>query len=113
MYLYMLGFWLTLPVVLLSMLETGSVLMPISGPVMSSLFRRLGAWLWFYFRSFGLLAVGLAMYLAFWRHLCGPITMPLLVPMATALAMVYARWLGILGVSVRELIEEAAETAEG
>lgn len=112
MYLYMLGFWLTLPVVLLSMLETGSVLMPISGPVMSSLFRRPGAWLWFYFRSFGLLAVGLAMYLAFWRHLCGPITMPLLVPMATALAMVYARWLGILGVSVREVIEEAAETAE-
>ncbi len=116
-YLYMTGFWLTLPVVLLSMLETGSALSPVSGHVASSLLRRPGAWAWFYLRSFGLLAVGLAMYIAFWRHICGlfglgPFAMPLLVPMATALAMVYARWLGILGVSVREVIEEASHADE-
>jgi DNA-directed RNA polymerase subunit RPC12/RpoP len=116
-YLYMAGFWLTLPVVLLSMLAAGSVLTPVSGQVMSSLLHRPGAWAWFYFRSFGLLALGLAMYIAFWRHICGlfglgPMAMPLLVPMATALAMVYARWLGILGMSVREMMEEEEDDEE-
>ena len=79
------------------MLEVGSVFVPVSGNIVSSLFRRPGAWAWFYFRSFGLIALGLAMYIAFWRHICGPIALPLLAPMSTSLAMVYARWLGILG----------------
>lgn len=112
MYLYLTGLWITLPVVMLAMLETGSVFMPISANIATSLLRRPGAWAWFYLRSFGLIALGLAMYIAFWRHFCGPIAMPVLAPMATALAMVYARWLGILGTSVQEVIEEAADTEE-
>lgn len=111
-YLYTVGLWFTFPVALLSMLEVGSVFVPISGNIVSSLFRRPGAWAWFYFRSFGLIALGLAMYIAFWRHICGPIALPLLAPMSTSLAMVYARWLGILGQSVREVIEEDDEDAE-
>ncbi len=111
-YLYTVGFWLTFPVALFSMLEVGSVFVPLSGNVLSSLFRRPGAWTWFYIRSFGLIALGLAMYLAFWRHICGPIALPLLAPMTASLAMVYARWLGILGQSVQEVIEEADEDAE-
>jgi len=109
MYLYWSGLWLTLPVTLLSMLETGSVFAPISGNVTTSLFRQPGAWAWFYLRSFGLIALGLAMYIAFWRHICGAIALPLLAPMATSLAMIYFRWLGILGMSVRETIEEAED----
>lgn len=51
----------------------------------------------------------LAMYIAFWRHLLGPMSLPLLAPAATTFSMVYFRWLGILGISVREVIEERNE----
>lgn len=112
MYLYTAAFWGTFPLVLLSMLEVGSVFVPLSGNVLASLFRRPGAWAWFYFRSFGLVALALAMYIAFWRHICGPIALPLLVPMTASLAMIYARWLGILGQSVQEVIEEASDQDE-
>jgi hypothetical protein len=112
MYLYLLGVWLTFPPTILSMLETGSILTPVSAGVGASLFRRPLAWAWFYLRSFGILAVGLAMYIAFWRLFVGPFAMPVLAPVATTFAMVYFRWLGILGVSVREVIEEAAEAKE-
>ena len=116
-YLYTAGMWLTFPVALLSMLEAGSVFVPFTGKVMASSFRCFGAWFWFYLRSFGLIAVGLAMYLAFWRHVFGifgwaPVSLPVLAPMAATLAMVYARWLGILGRSVREVIEEDDEDAK-
>lgn len=112
MYLYSAGFWLTFPLVSLSMLEIGSVFVPVSGNVISSLLRHPGAWAWFYLRSFGLIALALAMYIAFWRHICGPIALPLLAPMTTSLAMVYARWLGILGRSVQEVTEEASDQHE-
>ena len=110
--LYLAGFWLTLPVALLSMLETGSVLSPVSGNVAWSLLRRPGAWGWFYLRSLVLIVLTLAVYLGLWLYVCGPIALPLLIPMTTALAMVYARWLGILGASVSEVIEELGEGTE-
>jgi hypothetical protein len=50
-----------------------------------------------------------AMYLALWRHLVGPLALSLLAPVATTFAMVYFRWLGILGASVREVVEERDE----
>ncbi len=108
-YLYVAALWLSLPLVLLSMLETGSVFAPVSGNVAASLYRCPGAWALFYLRSFGLTAAGLAMYVVFWRFICGPIAFPLLAPMATTFGMVYARWLGILGARIRDSIETAAE----
>ena len=108
-YLYLSGFWLTLPVALFSMLETGSVLTPISSTVLWSLLKRPGAWTWLYLRSLVLIALTLAIHLALWLYVCGPVVLPLLTPMTTALAMIYARWLGILGQSIREVIEEANE----
>ncbi len=108
-HLFAVGFWLAFPVALLSMLETGSAMTPVSAGVWLSLARRPLAWLWFYFRSAGLLLVAVAMYLALWRHLVGPLALSLLAPVATTFAMVYFRWLGILGVSVREVVEERDE----
>jgi DNA-directed RNA polymerase subunit RPC12/RpoP len=107
-YLYTAGFWLTFPLVLLSMLETGSVLTPVSRNVAASLYRCPGAWSWFYLRSFGLVSVALAIYIALWQ-LWGPIVLPVLAPAVTTFAMIYARWLGILGIGVQETIEVAAE----
>ncbi len=113
MYLYVAGFWLTLPVVLLSMLESGSAFSPVSGNVAASCYRRPGAWAWFYLRSFWLVVVGVVIYMIFWQYVCGPFALPALAPLATTLAMVYARWLGILAIRVQEMIEAAAEAREG
>lgn len=112
LYLYVAGFWLTLPVVLLSMLESGSAFSPVSGNVAASCCRRPGPWAWLYLRSFGLVVVGVVIYMIFWQYVCGPFALPLLAPLAATSAMVYARWLGILAISVQETIEKAAETGQ-
>ncbi|MHB8898017.1 MAG: hypothetical protein ACYC6Y_04660 [Thermoguttaceae bacterium] len=112
MHLYVAGFWLTLPPVLLSMLEAGSFMAPLSTNVAASLYRCVAAWAWFYVRSLALIALTLGTYIAFWQHVCGPIALPILAPVGTALAMVYARWLGILASRVRETIQERAETED-
>jgi len=112
-YLFTSTFWLTFPVALLSMLEVGSVMTPVSGGVWASFVRAPGAWAWFYLRTAGIVIVGASMYAAFYRYLLGPWSLPVLAPMLTTFSMVYFRWLGILGRSVREVIEARMEEDEG
>ena len=97
--------WLAHPVVMFSMLEAGSSFSPLSRNVVACIFQYPLVWGWFYVRSLLLAGLGGAVYFVAWEYVCGPIALPLLAPLATTLIMIYARWLGVLGLRVRETIE--------
>ena len=88
--------FLTFPVILLSMLETGSVLNPISLAVWGSLLRRWWAWLGFYILA-GLLVAAVVGVEHGLQALGGPwLALPAAIFTATAMP-VYFRLLGRLG----------------
>jgi len=96
------GLFFSFPVILLSMLETGSVLNPISPAVLGSLVRRCWAWLAFYVLAALLMAASVG--LEYGLHaLGGPwAALPGTILTATAI-MVYFRLLGRLGWYITEL----------
>jgi hypothetical protein len=88
--------FLTFPVIILSMLETGSVLNPISLAVWGSLLRRWWAWLGFYIFAGLLMATAVGVEYGL-RALAGPwMALPGVIFTATAM-FVYFRLLGRLG----------------
>jgi len=103
--------FLTFPVILLSMLETGSVLNPISPAVWGSLLRTWWAWLGFYVLAGSLVAavVGVEHGL---RALGGPwAALPAAIFTATAM-LVYFRLLGRLGRIITEHSRRRAKRSE-
>ncbi len=88
--------FLTFPVIILSMLETGSILNPISLAVWGSLLRRWRAWLGFYLLA-GLLVASVVGVEHGLQALGGPwMALPASIFTATAM-LVYFRLLGRLG----------------
>ena len=104
--------WLAHPLVIFSMLEAGSSFSPLSRKVVACFFQYPLAWGWFYLRSLFLAGLGGVAYFVAWEYVCGPLALPLLAPLATTLMMIYARWLGILGLRVRETIEASRMVQE-
>lgn len=105
------------PFALLSIMETGSVIQPISRPVFSCLRDRPGTWIWFYVEStllLGLAVWGSAMLWligGFWRH-------TLAAGLITGAIIIYFRLLGRLALvcanqAARGIMhDEAAEREE-
>jgi hypothetical protein len=83
-------------VFVLSMLETGSVFVPVSLKIVGSLFRNWSGWVRFYFFSGAMLTAlaGLALGL---YPLLGAATACVVAPLAAAATMIYSRLLGRLG----------------
>lgn len=100
---------LLFPFLLLSILETGSVFVPISKPVYRCVRKRPGTWVWFYVESTAIL--GAAAWIttelwlrgAWWRF-------ALAATLATAAIIVYFRLLGRLGlVCANQALEWTAD----
>ena len=92
------------PVLLLSLLEAGSPLIPISGPIWRSLSAARPRWVQFYALSVVLAAAGLVILLGFRR---GGLLLDFLVLfLVTALSMIYFRLLGRLAWCCREAVAE-------
>ncbi len=91
---YPLAIWLVFPILLLGILETESVLMPISIPVIRSLVYQWSDWLIVYL--FGALLAGAVLVVCdgFFQ---APIALFLMIgPMLASVALIYARLLGRL-----------------
>jgi len=103
--------FLLFPVVLLSMLETGSVLNPISRAVSGSLLTRWWAWCGFYLLA-GLLVAAVVGVEQGLRTLGGPwAALPAAIFTATAM-LVYFRLLGRLGWCITERSRRRAKQSE-
>jgi hypothetical protein len=98
------------PFVLLSMLESNSMLLPISQPMWYSLRQAMSAWTWFYLASAFLAAIG---GLLLWALYLGGAWA--IVPVAiglVAIVMIYFRMLGLLAWHCANVTQQAT-TNEG
>jgi hypothetical protein len=87
------------PVLLLSMLETGSPLLPFSQAVMKSFFAAKRGWTIFYLETMGLWAAALCAaghVLQRWKSSTS-VLLPILALLLTAVLIIYFRLLGRLG----------------
>jgi len=100
----------TFPILLLSMLESGSALNTVSWPVWRSIPLAWWAWLVFYLESALVAAAGGTLAAAAMK-LAGPWGLALVTPLLLALALVYARLLGRLGWACQSLAARPNENA--
>ncbi|MBX9789340.1 MAG: hypothetical protein K2Y37_10535 [Pirellulales bacterium] len=104
--------FLTLPVLLLSALESGSALLPFSGPILRSLARLSWAWLLFYGLTAALMtpiagALALAITPYYWWGCLAA------GPLVAAYLLLYARLLGRLGWLVTERLQPVSPDGVG
>jgi hypothetical protein len=90
------GMWLVFPILLLSFLETGSFINPVSWPVWRSLVVALPGWLGFYLLS-AVLAAGAIGLDAFFVGVGGRVGLVGSAAVVTAAVVIYFRMLGRLG----------------
>jgi hypothetical protein len=96
------------PFLMLSALESGTALFPVSAPICRSLFRLPLAWLVFYFQTSVWLAilVTIAVLGLLWPYT----VILLLAPAVAAYIFIYARLLGRLGWLIVERLEPQTES---
>ncbi len=106
---------LVFPVLMLSILETGAVLAPISGAILVSWFRFWWAWAIFYAETAALL-LPLAWYIRWASGQSLPVALTIIAPPLVAVMLIYARLLGRLawytGWDEEQEGEEEADDAE-
>ena len=99
------------PVLLLSTLETGSVLLPISGPILKTCTRYWWAWLFFYAET-GLVLLVFSWIVRFAAARSVFVAMLIAAPLSIATLLIYSRLLGRLAWYTAWEDEEADADAE-
>lgn len=94
--------FLLFPLLLLSALETGSVFLPVSGPVLRSLLRLWRAWPVFYGLTAALWSAWAAAVVVSLQSLGGAVTVLWAAPVLTAVLFISARLMGRLAWSIAQ-----------